>query len=243
MPNSRVLVTAAAALVPLTLLVVPGGVAHAASPVLRSAFVSYRFDSQAIPPVRVADLDQDGVSEVVSGAVAPGYQYSIIVSKLVSNHWQRVQAISVGTNPPGFVLSDLNHDGKADLVYLVDGRPFACVNNGTGTFGAEQPIAGNGNPPTDLSLTLLLFKRPGTGDEFFALDGTGGFVVFRDSVETNGTNDYVHVARVDGGGLTEFLVVNGFPYGVPPFAAEADVNGDGAPDIAALTGAQDPNTN
>jgi len=240
MPSSHSRLILAPAVAAVALLATSVQPVRAASPVLRSAFASYRFDSQAIPPVQVADLDNDGTSEIVTGARVATFNYDIIVSKLISNHWQRVQTIPVGTNPPEFVLSDVNHDGKADLVYVVDGQAYARVNDGTGTFGAEQQIAGNGDPPDDLGSTLLLFKHPNAPDEFCALAGGDGVEIFRDSVETNGTHDFVTVARIDDVGLVESFLDNAPPWGLPPFAAEADLNGDGLPDIAAFSNVIDP---
>lgn len=231
MSRSRPLLSAAI-LVSLASLAVSGG-ARASGPVLHSVFQSYPFDNQAIAPLHVVDLNNDGVPEAVTGAYAPPNTYSIIVSKLVSKRWQRVQTIPVGTFPPGFVLSDVSHDGKPDLVYLRDGQPFARVNDGTGTFGAEQALV-SGDEIPGMGLTLLEFPHPATGDEFMAITSGGGFVIFRDSMETNGTHDYVQVAEVDDAGLRETFLDNSPPWGLPPFAAEADLNGDGFPDIAAL---------
>jgi hypothetical protein len=235
MPVSRAPSIALSALVCIVILAALGGVARGASPVLQSAFQSYRFDAQAIAPIRIVDLDHAGAPEIVSGATDPQHNYFIIVSRLISNKWQRVQTIAAGIDPPAFVTSDVNHDGFPDLVYVRNGVPYARVNDGTGNFGAEQAIAGSGTPPTDFLQTLLLFHRTPTGDEFFALTLSGAFVIFRDSVEPNGTHDYVEVSREENAGLYEAFIDNGLPFGLPPVAAEADLNGDGVPDVAAFT--------
>jgi hypothetical protein len=242
MPVSRPSSIALSALVCVVTLAALGGVARGAGPVLQSAFQSYRFDSQAIAPIRIADLDHAGAPEIVSGATDPQHDYFIIVSRLVSNKWQRVQTIGAGIDPPTFVTSDVNHDGFPDLVYVRNGLICARVNDGTGSFGAEQAIAGSGTPPTDFLQTLLLFNRAPTGDEFFALTLSGAFVIFRDSVEPNGTHDYVEVSREANAGLFGALIDNGAPYGLPPVAADADLNGDGVPDVAAFTEPDLPNS-
>ena len=234
MPASRARSYALATLVGVASLVTLCGAARAAGPVLQSAFQSYRFDAQAIAPIQIADLDHTGAPEIVSGATDQHQNYFIIVSRLVANKWQRIQTIAAGSIPPTFVISDVNHDGFPDLVYLRDVVAYARVNDGTGNFGAEQPIAGTGTPPTDFMQTLLLFHRPSTGDEFFALTQSGAFVIFRDVVESNGTHDYVEVSREENCGLFEAFIDNGDPYGLPPVAAEADLNGDGIPDVAAF---------
>ena len=241
MPVSRASSLGLSALVCVTTLAALGGIARGASPVLQSAFQSYRFDPQAIAPIRIANLDHSGASEIVSGATDFHQHYSIIVSRLVASKWQRVQTFAAGTGPPTFVTSDVNHDGYPDLVYLNDGGLFARVNDGTGSFGPELAIAGTGTPPTDFMQTLILFHRASTGDEFFALTSSGAFVIFRDSVEPNGTHDYVEVSREVNAGLLETFIDNGPPYGLPPIAAEADLNGDGVPDVAAFTAPGWPN--
>jgi hypothetical protein len=230
------------ALLSAVLWVASGGVATAASPVLRSAFTSYPFDPQAAPPVRVADLDHAGTPEIVSGAVDTHTHIgSIIVSKFVSNRWQRVQTISTPDGITDFVLSDVNHDGFPDLVYLSEGSPYARVCDGAGGFGAPQPIAGTGTPPNDFTSFLIRCKRSGTGDEFLALRASGSFEIFRDSVEPNGTHDYVVMGHADNVGLLTNFIDNGAPYDLPPFAAEADLNGDGIPDVAAFAEPDLPN--
>jgi hypothetical protein len=242
MTVSRAPLITLSALVCVVFLAALGGVARGASPVLQSAFQSYRFDPQAIAPILLADLDHAGAPEIVSGATDPQHNYFIIVSRLVSNTWQRVQTIAAGATPPTFVTSDVNHDGFPDLVYLRDAVLYARVNNGTGSFGAEQPIAGSGTPPTNFMQTLLLFHRAQTGDEFFALTQSGAFVIFRDSVEPSGAHDYVEVSREENAGLYEALIDNGYLQGLPPVAAEADLNGDGVPDVAAFTEPDLPNS-
>lgn len=193
-------------------------------------------DSAEVPGLAVGDVNNDGIPDVAfawgstNDSTTP--HISIAIGK-GDGTFQTQQDYSV----PGYVLSgvngvivnpllltDVNGDGKPDLVFLAssDGSTTApslylMLNNGTGSFGAAQQIdtrpamsylvAGdvNGDSKTDLLVT--------TGNPASSTAGTGLLYI------NNGNGTFKAASTLNPG----------FAY--PVVATIADMDGDGKPDV------------
>jgi hypothetical protein len=206
--------------------------------------------------VAVGDLNGDGkVDAVVANTTVSS------VGVLLGNGDGTFQpAVTYGTEPVGYpggmVLSDLNNDGKLDILVLGSSTANVLLGNGDGTFQAivASPIAGffpdwaavadvNGDHKPDLlvsgfgaGVSLLLGNGDGTFQSAVVISGAGGQIAVAD---LNG--DHKPDLAVGYGGSLSVLLGNGdgtfqsaVAYDSGGFVSTvgfADMNGDGKLDL------------
>jgi uncharacterized protein (TIGR03437 family) len=122
---------------------------------------------------------------------------------------------SVGSNPNGVTAADLNSDGKADLIIANSGSNSLTIllNNGSGTFNAAAIVQLTGATATLGPRTVVVADLNGDHKLDLIVVGYSGLAVL--------------LGNGDGTFQTPQLLS-------PAVAAVsvADLNGDGAPDIA-----------
>ena len=206
--------------------------------------------------VAVGDLNGDGKVDAV---VADTTNNSVAVL-LGKGDGTFQPAVYYGTEavpyPGGMVLSDLNNDGKLDILVLGSSTANVLLGNGDGTFQAivASPIAGftpdwaavadvNGDHKPDLlvsgfgaGVSLLLGNGDGTFQSAVVISAPGGQVAVAD---VNG--DHKPDLAVGYGGSLSVLLGNGDgtfqspvaydPGGLVSTLGFADMNGDGKLDL------------
>jgi hypothetical protein len=167
--------------------------------------------------VAVADLNGDGKPDLVVANVNNGVG-SGTVSVLLGNGdgtFQTQHMVAVGSVPSAVAVTDLNGDGKPDLVVLnsFDNTMSVLLGNGDGSFQTPHTTA-VGSHPSAVAVADL------TGD------GIPDLVV----ANTDDHTVSVLLGNGDGSFQTQLIFdVGSFPDAV----AVADLNGDGKPDLVA----------
>jgi hypothetical protein len=185
---------------------------------------TYSTDGQASQAVAVADINNDGILDiVVANMCAQGQILCYGVAVLLGNGdgtFQSAVGFNVGGYETGAVaIADLNGDGNLDLVMTNNCQQYTCAGG---------------------SLTWLPGNGDGTFQEYIQLDATKGGPVAIADVNNDGCPDLI-----TGGGVllntlsgsqctgNFTLGTNNIPGGTVSIAL-ADVNGDGKLDVIVI---------
>ena len=176
--------------------------------------------------VAMADLNGDGRPDMLVGA--PGglaVRLNTTAPGASTPSFGSLQQTAVGSNTLSLVVTDLNGDGKADVVVAnnSDAQVTVVLNTiapgaTTTSFSAPRAFATGANPEAVIATDLNGDGRP-------------------DVVATNSTDSTFSVlinTTATGASLPSFAAQTAFPSGgsgLPTMAAAADINGDGKPDL------------
>jgi hypothetical protein len=135
---------------------------------------------------------------------------------------------AVGTGPAAVDEADFNGDGRPDLVVANSGSTFHPESSVSVLLNTTS--AGAASPTFAAQQTFAGTLHPGTEADF---DGDGR----PDLVMGNGNNTFSVLLDTTAAGAStfSFAATQTFAAGSAPVAA-ADFNGDGRPDLAAVTG-------
>jgi hypothetical protein len=176
--------------------------------------------------VAITDQDGDGKADIVA-ANSGSASMSVLRNTSIGGTLGFATKVDVatGTTPRGLVARDLDGDGKPDLAVANSGAASVSVLRNTSTSGALSYAA-----KVDLA-TGAAPLAVSAGD----VDGDGRF----DLVSANSTDDTVSVLRnTSSGGTLSFAAKTDVLVNDVPRAAEVgDFDGNGTPDIMAVTGA------
>ncbi len=204
-------------------------------------------------PVIVADIDGDGIQDVLIGTT----NQILLFRGDGSVHVERGTTIFTGAQINNLALVDFDNDGMADIVALTPDSLLLLKSNGSGTFAA--PVRSALQAP-GRGLLAMDFEQDGNVDLAVGLsqsvlilrgDGHGGFTPMGEY--TSGYNPRAIVsADFNGDGIADLAACNSSGEGVTillgagggMFQAEkriagfvsaivaADFNGDGKADLA-----------
>lgn len=185
---------------------------------------TYATDGQASQAVAVADINNDGILDiVVTNMCTQGQLFCNGVAVLLGNGdgtFQSAVGFNVGGYETGAVaIADLNGDGNLDLVMTNNCQQYTCAGG---------------------SLTWLPGNGDGTFQEYIQLDATKGGPVAIADVNNDGCPDLITGGGVLLNGLSGSQCTGNFTLGsdnIPGGAvsiALADVNGDGKLDVIVI---------
>lgn len=100
-------------------------------------------------PLAVADLNGDRILDVVTAIEGPNSDQVVVLLGNVGGTFQAPILVNTNTTPPMIVITDINGDGKPDLVLAsCCGLTEASymIGNGNGTFQAEVQFPSGPNP-------------------------------------------------------------------------------------------------
>ncbi|HXM20584.1 MAG TPA: VCBS repeat-containing protein [Terriglobales bacterium] len=179
----------------------------------------------AVNQVAVADLNGDGIPDIVGTAVPIGYDPGNIFVLLGAGNRKFKKAIhfsSGGTEPSGIAVGDLNHDGIPDLV---------VANVGTqqgGDYGSVVVLLGKGDGTFDKPVRYRVGKDPYS---IVLKDFNGDGNLDAGVVGPDQEKNTLRVVLGNGDGT--FGAAKAYPSGLYPISiVSADFNGDGIPDLA-----------
>ncbi len=189
--------------------------------------ITYIPDGHPINVIHIADVNGDGVPDVLADASqpdAPGATAGAFFDVLLGNGngtFRNVGSLNFGSNTYypaiNFALGDFNNDGKQDIVVTAGAYstgPQLCLGNGDGTFQACSYAFGN----VDTRYVVTSdFNRDGKLDVMF-LDSFGQYVT-------------VYLGNGSGGFTALPRITASFAGGI----AVSDFNGDGISDVVLTT--------
>ncbi len=193
--------------------------------------------TESISRFDVADVNGDARADIAFQSTNSGTGNSVVVVAFgrTDDHFDGAVRTLLGTVAQAIRLADLNRDGRPDLLivarYNYPGDPYELyplLGDGTGAFTGMLTASGSepnwvgyvlGNDPRDIEVADL--DGDGIPDVVTADHGTNA-VTFRHG---NGDGTFLPPDEYEAG--QQFPVP-----GAPTRIALADLNGDGAPDIA-----------
>lgn len=212
--------------------------------------------------VVVADVNHDGTPDAI---VADGGNNKVSVLLGKGDGTLNAQTtFAVGTNPRSVVVGDLNKDGKLDLAVLnFDSTVSVLLGNGNGTFQAQTTIPAatqtralaigdlNGDGNLDIvtaASTLVVDFGDGQGGVASSVTtplASQALSVAVADISGDGKPDVVlaypnndTIGVMLGSGSQTLNTVQTYSTGMgvgPEGVSVADVNGDGKPDVVAVT--------
>ena len=192
-----------------------------------AAPVSYPVSGVDTPYIAVGDLNGDGKADVA--ITNPGGDVGFVSVDVLLNQGDGTLGSPSHNSVPGtlqgLVIADIDGDGRNDLVAAFNSSPInagvaVLLNRGGGAFGVAR---------TYFAGTYLSGLVAGDLNH----DGRIDLALVNYDSEVPGVNGNLDVLLNQGGG--NFAPAVSFPAGQYLMAvAEADLNGDGQPDLAVL---------
>lgn len=171
--------------------------------------------------IATGDFNRDGRRDLAAANFTAGTITVLLGNGLGSFVPAAGSGFAAGTNPAAIVSGDVNRDGREDFVVANQGSNNVQVFLGDGTGGFSQAA---GSPIAAATAPSSLALRD--------LDGDSAV----DLVVASSATAAVNVLRNTGGG--GFAVITGSPFataGGPGAVAVSDYNGDGRPDVIAVS--------
>jgi len=198
------------------------------------AALDYDSAGQDTRSVAVADLNNDGFVDLVTAdSCATNNCSGGSISVLLGNGDGTFQAAvgysSGGENATAVAISDVNHDGKPDVVVVNN-----CANNSNCTNGSVSVLLGNGDGTFQPAVS---YSSGGEDSLSIAVadvngDGYPDLLVANDCGSNNCTSGSVSVLLGKGDGTFNAAVAYSSGGQGAMFVVVGDVNGDGKPDLA-----------
>ena len=186
--------------------------AGAQSDTIAAAAVSLTRIPQLARNVWPGDFDRDGRTDLIAASGHPPRDYDVppppqdllVARGRGDGTFDTPRALGVAADP--LRVSDINRDGRQDVVVQTSAGVFILPGNGNGTFGSLRPVGGGG------------WQRYALAADF---DGDGHRDVLVSTTIFPGYGDFTFGAPVPL--PLEFQ---------PTSAISGDFNGDGRPDVA-----------
>jgi len=180
-------------------------------------------DSHSVPVSLLAvDLNGDGRADLAVAnqgfVTANNSGYSVLLNS--GTGFRTPSATPLAMRPSFLAYSDLNNDGKPDLVATSteNNALLVLMGNGDGTFQAPGAYA-TGNAPASVAIAPL----------------PSGISVMTVADAETGVTWFTTVSPQGAIGAPQLNIVGGAPTGI----ALADLNGDGQPDAVVVGGSKD----